>query len=200
VETGVTARVADASEIGAVADTLAGAFFNDPVWGWAFDDPARRHDQHVALWTLFVAGSIEHRWVWTTPRYEAVSLWIPPGCPELTEPYAARLEPLLDELLGPRSALLVEVFNRFENAHPRKEDHFYLSLLGTHPDHRGRGFGMGLLAENLALIDAAGASAYLESSNPVNIGRYQSVGFERFGEFALPEGGPSVTTMWRQRR
>ena len=49
METGVTARVADASEIGAVAETLAGAFFNDPVWGWAFDDPARRHDQHVAL-------------------------------------------------------------------------------------------------------------------------------------------------------
>ena len=83
---GVTARIADASEIGAVAETLAGAFFNDPVWGWAFDDPARRHDQHVALWTLFVAGSIEHQWVWTTPRYEAVSLWIPPGCPELAEP------------------------------------------------------------------------------------------------------------------
>ena len=124
-------------------------------------------------------GSIEHRWVWTTPRYEAVSLWIPPGCPELAEPYAARLEPLLDELLGPRSALLVDVFNRFENAHPREEEHFYLSLLGTHPDHRGRGLGMGLLAENLALIDAAGAPAYLESSNPVNLGRYQSVGFER---------------------
>ena len=59
---------------------------------------------------------------------------------------------------------------------------------------------MGLLAENLALIDAAGAPAYLESSNPVNLGRYQSVGFERLGEFALPEDGPSVTTMWRQRR
>ena len=112
----------------------------------------------------------------------------------------ARLEPLLDELLGPRSALLVDVFNRFENADPHEEEHFYLSLLGTHPDHRGHGLGMGLLAKNLALIDAAGAPAYLESSNPVNLGRYQSVGFERLGEFTLPEDGPSVTTMWRQRR
>ena len=192
------ARVADASDISGVAETLAGAFFDDPVWGWAFDDPVRRHDQLVALWSLFVAGSIEYRWVWTTPQYEAVSLWIPPGCPELTEPYGGRLEPLLDELLGPRSALLVEVFKRFDDAHPRVEEHFYLSLLGTHPDHRGRGFGMRLLAENLALVDAEGVAAYLESSNPVNLSRYQSVGFERYGEFALPEGGPSVTTMRRQ--
>jgi GNAT superfamily N-acetyltransferase len=146
---------------------------------------------------LFVAGSVEHRWVWTTPRYEAVSLWIPPGCPELAEPHAERLEPLLDELLGPRSALLVEVFDRFETAHLRDQEHFYLSILGTHPDHRGRGLGMRLLAENLALIDTVGAPAYLESSNPVNLGRYQSVGFEKHGEFALPQDGPSVTTMWR---
>ena len=200
MEPGVTARVADPSDIGAVAETLAGAFFDDPVWGWAFDDPARRHDQHVALWTLFVAGSVEHGWVWTTPRYEAVSLWIPPGCPELSEPHAVRLEPLLDELLGPRAALLIEVFSRFEAAHPRDQEHFYLSLLGTHPDHRGRGLGMRLLAENLSLVDTAGAPAYLESSNPVNLGGYRSVGFERHGEFALPEDGPTVTTMWRQRR
>jgi hypothetical protein len=56
---------------------------------------------------------------------------------------------------------------------------------------------MRLLAENLSLIDTAGAPAYLESSNPVNLGRYRSVGFEKHGEFALPEDGPTVTTMWR---
>ena len=83
---------------------------------------------------------------------------------------------------------------------PRNEDHFYLSLIGTHPDHRGAGIGMGLLRENLALIDREGAPAYLESSNPANLARYQSVGFERCGSFQLPDDGPEVTTMWRPAR
>jgi GNAT superfamily N-acetyltransferase len=192
-----SARVVEPSDVGAVADTLAGAFHDDPVWAWAFPDASQRHRQLAALWGLFVAGSLEHRWVWTTPNHEAVALWIPPGCPELTEPYAKQLAPLLDELLGERAALVAEVFDRFEAAHPRDELHFYLSLLGTHPDHRGHGIGMGLLRDNLARIDAAQMPAYLESSNPANDRRYESVGFERWGEFALPADGPTVTTMWR---
>ena len=57
---------------------------------------------------------------------------------------------------------------------------------------------MGLLAANLARVDAAHMPAYLESTNPGNLRRYESVGFEVNGEFALPDGGPTVTTMWRE--
>jgi GNAT superfamily N-acetyltransferase len=195
-----TARAATEPEVAAVAQTLASAFFDDPVWGWVFADQSQRHRQLAALWGLFVAGSIEHGWVWTTPAHGAVAVWIPPGCPELTEPYEQQLEPLVEELLGPRSTLLLEVFARFEAAHPQEEPHFYLSLLGTHPDHRGHGIGMRLLAENLARIDHQHVPAYLESSNPVNLSRYETVGFEPYDEFTLPEHGPTVTTMWRAPR
>lgn len=196
--TAASARVVEASDVDAAAETLARAFFDDPVWSWTFDDPTRRHRQLAALWGLFVAGSVEHRWVWTTGGDAAVAVWIPPGCPELTEPHASRLDPLLDELVGPRAALVGEVIERFEAAHPRDEPHYYLSFLGTHPDHRGQGIGMRLLAENLARVDAEGMPSYLESSNPVNDRRYESVGFEQCGEFTLPDGGPRVTTMWRR--
>jgi ribosomal protein S18 acetylase RimI-like enzyme len=30
--------------------------------------------------------------------------------------------------------------------HPREPPHYYLTLLGTHPDHRGKGIGMRLEA------------------------------------------------------
>ena len=36
---------------------------------------------------------------------------------------------------------------------------------------------MGLLAENLQRIDAEGAPAFLESSNPANDHRYERLGF-----------------------
>jgi hypothetical protein len=57
---------------------------------------------------------------------------------------------------------------------------------------------MALLADNLARIDAEGAPAYLESTNPANLDRYRSAGFVDRDEFALGDAGPVVTTMWRE--
>jgi len=196
--TDAIARPLRADEISDAAHTLAGAFFDDPVWAWVFDDEQRRFDQHLQLWSLFLVGSVEYGWVWVTDRVEAVALWIPPGCDELPPPYEDRLAPLGVELLGERAGLLMEVFDAFETAHPRTAEHFYLSLLGTDPSQRGRGIGMALLRDTLARIDELGAPAYLESSNPTNNERYASVGFERHAEFALPADGPAVTTMWRR--
>jgi GNAT superfamily N-acetyltransferase len=187
-------------DVPAVAGVMAGAFYSDPLWGWAFPDPSRRLAQHESLWALCLNGSVELGWVWATDDDTAAALWIPPGLPELTEPYDSQLEPLLEELLGERAALVLEVFERLEAAHPRDEPHYFLSLLGTHPDHRGRGLGMELLRANLDLIDREHRPAYLESSNPANLDRYRSVGFEPVGEIELPEDGPPVMGMWRAAR
>ena len=97
-----------------------------------------------------------------------------------------------------QTAILLEIFDRFEGSHPRDRPHYYLSLLGTHNDHRGKGIGMGLLADNLAAIDAEGMPAYLESTNPANHARYERLGFVQVGEFSLPSDGPQVATMWRE--
>jgi predicted GNAT family acetyltransferase len=59
---------------------------------------------------------------------------------------------------------------------------------------------MGLLTATLERIDAEGAPAFLESSNPDNDHRYERLGFRRCGEFELAEDGPSVTQMWRDPR
>lgn len=75
-----------------------------------------------------------------------------------------------------------------------------LSLLGTHPNHRGSGLGMRLLAHDLALIDEEHCAAYLESSNPANNRRYASAGFGAVGEFSYPDDGPVVTPIWRPAR
>ena len=191
-------RVAVPEDTDKIARTLAEAFFLDPVWGWAFADPMRRKAQHEAWFRLLIRSALPFQWVWTTPDYEAVSVWVPPGCPELSPADEARLGPLLQESLGARTELVLEVFDRFEAAHPRTQDHYYLSLLGTHTEHRGSGIGMRLLADNLVQLDAVHMPAYLESTNPANLRRYESVGFTILGAFDLPDGGPTVTTMWRE--
>lgn len=78
--------------------------------------------------------------------------------------------------------------------------HFYLSLLATDPAQRGLGHGLRLLEDNLREVDAQGAPAYLEASNPANVRLYERHGFRLTGSFDLPADGPTVHTMWRDER
>jgi GNAT superfamily N-acetyltransferase len=149
---------------------------------------------------MLVEGALRYPWTWLTGGGEATTLWIPPGGTDMTPEQDERLAGLVAEYFGPAADDLMELLDRFDAAHPRDEPHYFLTLFGTHPDHRGQGIGMRLLAQNLELIDAEHMPAYLESSNPANNRRYASVGFEPHGKFSYPGGGPVVTTMWRPAR
>jgi GNAT superfamily N-acetyltransferase len=193
----VEARRAVAADLPAMVETLARAFYADPVWAWAFSDPERRLEQLGAVWGVVAESALAYESAWLLDGAAAVALWIPPGQPELSPADEERVEGLLAEMLGGGAARVLETFARFDAAHPHEESHYYLSLLATNPEHSGRGLGMGLLADCLARFDAEGVPAFLESSNPVNTPRYERLGFAVRGEFELPEGGPNVTQMWR---
>lgn len=176
--------------------TLAGAFANDPVWGWAFSETV----QLEVWWRFWIQGALPHGWVRMANGADAVAVWIPPGVSECTPEDEAHIEPMLRALIGDRATLVLETLERFDAHHPQDVPHYYLSLLGTAPGHRGHGIGMALLADSLARIDEQHAPAYLESSNPVNLARYEAVGFVPQGEFELPDGYTVITTMWRDPR
>jgi GNAT superfamily N-acetyltransferase len=183
-----------------VTELFTLAFYDDPTWGWAFPIPDKRMDHHRAWWGLYMHSALPYGWVWMTDDGGAVALWIPRGKPELSDEDEARVEPMLRELIGSDTDDVLTLLDRFEANHPRHAPHYYLSLLGTHPDHRGRGKGMGLLAANLAQIDELRCPTYLESSNRANDHRYERLGFVQVGEFAAPSGGPTVACMWRDPR
>jgi ribosomal protein S18 acetylase RimI-like enzyme len=188
-------RTATEADLDGLTATLTAAFESDPLWGtWAFPDP----EDLAVWWRLYIGSALRYRCVWVRGDYAAASVWIPPGGTELTEEDEKRVEPLLEQLVGPRAPEVMELVGRFEASHPEDPPHYYLTLLGTHPGYRGRGLGMGLLAENLASLgDAAGLPSYLESTNPSNNPRYERLGFRRVGEFTTPDGKRTVTTMWR---
>jgi GNAT superfamily N-acetyltransferase len=176
------------------------AFANDPLWRHALARADGTTEHHAKFWAPMIDGALRYPWVWIAAEDQAIATWIPPGKTEMSEDQERQLSDLAREYLGSRADDYFDLLSRFEAAHPHDEPHYYLSLLATHPDHRGKGIGMALLTRNLELIDAEGLPAYLESSNPANNARYESVGFEPVGEFSYPGGSPVVTTMWRSSR
>jgi GNAT superfamily N-acetyltransferase len=153
-------------------------------------------DHHRIWWGLYMPSALQYGCVWMTDDGRAAALWIPPGAPELSDEDEASVEPLLREMIGSHADDVLTLLDSFDSKHPRHTPHYYVSLLGAHPDHRGQGTGMGLLAANLAHIDDLGMPAYLESSNRANDHRYERLGFAHVGEFAAPGGEPTVACMW----
>jgi ribosomal protein S18 acetylase RimI-like enzyme len=189
-------RVASREDLEGITETLWQAFMGDPLWRWALEDEQALR----TLWGFYAASALRYPGIRVMDDFAAVAVWIPPGGTELTDAEEDELEPLLTRLIGDRAPEVVELVERFEACHPHEEEHYHLTLLGTHPRFRGRGLGMTLLRESLAEIDAEGAAAYLESSNPANDERYRRVGFEPHAQFTTPDGAHTVTTMWRAAR
>ena len=149
-------------------------------------------------WRLFVDGAMRYPWVLATERCEAAAIWITPDGTEMSQEDKARVPSLLRELVGDHAPSFLELLGRFDDARPADPPHFYLSLLGVHDDHRGKGLGMKMLRENLSRFDALGMPTYLESSNRANNPKYESVGYDSIGEFTTPDDSVVITKYWRE--
>ena len=184
-------------DVASAAHVLAEAFAHDPVWGWAYPMAAAEPERVAPVWALWVRSALAQGSLWVTEGCEAVAVRVAPDAAELTDADAALFAPLTEELVGDRAQQVLAALDAFETAHPTAPEHHYLSLLGTANAHRGRGVGVALLAAGLERIDAEGAPAYLESTNPANDARYGRLGFQPRGTVTIPATGTVATTMWR---
>jgi GNAT superfamily N-acetyltransferase len=193
----VIERAAEAEDLPIVAACLASAFYEDPLWGrWTFPDEARRRRDLLPFMSLQVQLGAAQGWVAMTADGESVAIWTPPGASYGSPEQEPLIGEVLGRLFGARASAIHELFKQFEEHTPA--GHFYhLEWWATHRAHAGHGLGSALLRKNFARVDAEHLPSYLESTNPVNLPRYESFGFRSIGEFA-PPGGPTITTMWRE--
>jgi GNAT superfamily N-acetyltransferase len=194
------ARAATTQDVPTVTACLTSAFFEDPLWGpWSFPDADTRPTALFRLLEAWVQAGVRHRWVRMSAQVEAAALWLPPGVPEMTAAEEQAFQELLLDLFGARTEEMLGVMDQFDQHHPHEEPHYYLSLWGTDRGHAGHGHGTALLEDNLAEIDSQHMPAYLESTNPVNLPRYEALGFRPRAEFSYA-ASPVITTMWRAAR
>ena len=198
MEADLAARRGTPADAPLITRIIALAFAADPVWGPSLARLDVRAGEPAASWRPFVDGALRYPSTWLTGGGEAVAIWIPPGCPSMTPEQDSQVREFVTEHLGPAASDCITLLDRLHGSHPT-EPHYFLTLLGTRPAHRGRGLGMRLLARNLDLIDAEHQGGYLESSNPANDAGYASLGFEPMGTVSCP-AGQVITTMWRPAR
>jgi GNAT superfamily N-acetyltransferase len=190
------ARQATDGDIRPLASLLARAFHDDPVMTWLFGERPAPRMRRLRRWFAFEARRHRrHGQVLVGDRYEGAAFWDPPGLWKSSWRQMLRAAPVMVPAVGPRIPRAIKAFDLIERAHPR-EQHWYLSVLGTDPPHQGRGVGTALVDPVLARCDREGLGAYLESSKPQNIPYYERFGFGVTGQIDLPSG-PPVWPMWR---
>ena len=196
-------RPAARSDVDALCRVLGRAFFDDPVMAWMLPDPqARRRKLHKLFAGLtrhhhLARGGVEI--AGTESGIAAAALWDPPDQWRHTPAEELRAAPSMLLTFGKAVRRGMQVSELMKRSHP-DEPHWYLAVIGSDPQVRGDGFGHALMRSRLDRCDAEFAPAYLESSNPDNIGYYQRFGFELTGEITLPDGGPVMYPMWRDPR
>ena len=183
-------RVGDTSDLRAIGSTFMRSFWDDPVMRWLFPDDglfAGRTVMHD-----FFRRMIAHGRTLVTPDVVSFAMWVPPGRPEVdVEPTAT--EPPPDELITKFVALREAL-----DANTPQEPHWYLQMVGTHPDWQRRGIGSVLITEGLRWAARDGVGAYLETETAENVAYYRHLGFEVRSEWDVAAGGPHMWGMWRQ--
>ena len=198
-EAGAIARPATWADADAVADTLAKAFFDDPLICFLLRDEASRPANMPRLFKLLFKLGLPYGACDVTGGYEAVALWRPPGQWEIPWwQYITNGAAFLSVFGVGGARQVTSVMDFIEKRHPH-EPHYYLQAIGTDPSKQGKGFGGVVMRRHLAVADAAGMPAYLESSKEINIPIYKSFGFEVTGEIKVPDG-PTLWPMWRSAR
>lgn len=194
-------RAATAADISDVTEALVRAFHDDPVMSFLFRKDERRRSKTGALFDSEqkrAIGKAKGR-VDTSDGGppKGAAIWFAPGEWRTGGTELFGMLPLMVKL-GLDTPRALGLLAQMEKIHP-KEPHWYLAVLGTDPDHQGKGVGSALLAPVLTQCDTEGIPAYLESSKERNIPFYRRHGFEVTGEVQA-KNGPKLWPMWREPR
>lgn len=192
---GMKVEAATATDEEAAIATLALAFAGDPMMRWSWPDPRDYLENFSGFAMAFGGAALSQGTAHRVDGYAGIALWLAPG----VEPDGQALCQLMRTTV--KGEVLMEgalIMEQKMNYLP-KEPHWYLPLIGIDPAHRGKGLGTALLQHALAQCDRDGSLAYLESSNPANIGLYRRQGFEVQGRIQVGSS-PEFFPMLRKPR
>jgi ribosomal protein S18 acetylase RimI-like enzyme len=192
-----------ASQIPAASEILGAAFQNDPVFiNFACSDSQRRLNTIQWMSRLMLQYAHHYHSTYTTiAELKGVAIWIPPGqfplhdlrllyCGAYALPWRFRFSKLLQ---------FMQLFLKIEELHraTMPELHWYLLMLGVHPDYQSQGVGGSLLQPILAQADQENFPCYLETSTEQAVHFYQRYNFVVIETINIPQSNGQIWTMRR---
>jgi GNAT superfamily N-acetyltransferase len=212
----VKVRVLGPADSDAAADVLARGFDQEPAKlallpdGWA-----RRRvlllAAHGRLYDAVRRGTAQA--ALADGELASVAVWVPPGIGQVSLAGGLRaaarglanlptLAPALVSTLRSDARALVRLARgrRRAVAAAARGQAWYLSLLATLPEHRGKGLARALLDRQLRRCDEDQAPAWLETTDPVNPPIYERFGFRTVARVDGPRWLPGLWVMRREPR
>ena len=186
---------ASLSELDESVGCLVTAFAQDPITGFLLQPGPRYQERLAQFFSLLMRARITLKMPVVVARgtygihgaamgYATVH----PAWPrDLTEEWD-RFESAIPEFTE-RMAIYDEIAAKAKPAAP----HYYLGVIGVHPDSHGRGIGMQLLRSfcDLSAGDPLSCGVYLETAQESNLGFYKRAGFVETGRGSL-----GSATLW----
>lgn len=185
-------RPATRADVAALSDSLADAFYDDPIWGWLMPEARSRRARLRRFYEVELRHvALRRGRAWTTEDLRGAAISTPPGAWRVP-PRAMVLQAFCGLRLG-RAARLLPVV---ESRHPRVP-HYYFPHIGVAPPAQGNGIGNALISRTLERCDREGRHAYLEASSERSAALYERLGF-RIVEELRAGGSPPLRLMLRE--
>lgn len=180
--------------LGALAGVLGRAFIAEPMIQWPLHGEGTPASV-TAMFHILYEGPITKGIVWEAGEAEGVAVWVPPGeAGEVLDAHEGR-----DRYGGlvPDGGARYEAMWAWLEGKVPEEPLWYLDAIAVDPPRQRTGVGSALVRHGLALAEDDGVGAFLETSQPTNVGYYERFGFRVTDEGDAPGGGPHV---WFMRR
>ena len=195
-------RATTRADTDSAAGTLADAFANDPAFDWIVKNDQNRAKRikrafvhQLEVFGPFGISSLAYD---TQGCVLGSALWARHDQWKPSPVAFARSLPVAVRVSGLRGLpRIAEAMASVEEHHP-PDPHYYLSIIGVHPAHQGKGVAAALFEPMLARCDHEMMPAYLEATTIPNAQYYQRFGFTETKQFQFGRGGPPLVGMWRE--
>lgn len=194
----VEIRQLHVEQIDTAAASLAAAFMKDPLQTYTFPDETERREKSPAHFKAILQFGLQFGEVHSSLNTEGCIVWLRPKettiTPEKAEQGGLTKLPLL---LGEDAAYrFLSALEFIDPLHSQDvpEPHWYVMVIGVHPDHCGRGIGQALLERVMKRAESNGEPVYLETAQPSNVSFYTKMGFRVLRELTEPTSGLKMWT------
>ncbi|MHA2079140.1 MAG: GNAT family N-acetyltransferase [Candidatus Thorarchaeota archaeon] len=179
------------SELDKGVEILVNAFWDDPLNLYFIPESENRRKLFSDYLHVRLKFAVRYGEVYSTsPNFEGIAAWFPPGKSDLTYFRLLRVGFLgLIRLLGMKT---VSRMNRV-GSHGTKirkqylpEPHWHLFPIAVDPKHQKKGFASALMRPMLDKIQSQGLPCFLETLNEDYVSLYEHYGFEVIFKETLP--------------